>query len=128
MTKTVDSVVHTYLYAGGKLLRETYGDTDLDFFYDANGNPFALKVDDTVYYYITNLQGDVLRLVDADGETAAAYTYDPYGKVLTATGTLASVNPLRYRGYYSFLVPWLPFLNNHLSRRCEHEKNRCNMP
>ena len=100
MTKTVGGVTHTYYYAGGKLLRETYGDTTLDFFYDANGNPFALKVDDTVYYYITNLQGDVLRLVDADGSTVAAYTYDPYGKVLTATGTLANTNPLRYRGYY----------------------------
>ena len=53
-----------------------------------------------VYYYITNLQGDVLFIVDADGNTVAAYTYDPYGKVLTATGTLANTNPLRHRGYY----------------------------
>jgi len=30
---------------------------------------------------------------------AARYTYDPYGKVLTATGTFAATNPLRYRGY-----------------------------
>ena len=100
MTKTVDGVVHTYLYAGGKLLRETYGTTTLDFFYGSNGTPFALKLDEETYYYITNLQGDVLRLVDADGSTVAAYTYDPYGKVLTATGTIASLNPLRYRGYY----------------------------
>ena len=39
-------------------------------------------------------------LVNASGTRVAAYTYDPYGKVLTATGTMASVNPLRYRGYY----------------------------
>ena len=30
----------------------------------------------------------------------AAYTYDPWGKLLSATGTLADTNPLRYRGYY----------------------------
>ena len=100
MTKTVDGITHTYLYAGGKLLRETYGTTTLDFFYGSNGTPFALKVNGTVYYYITNLQGDVLRLVDASGNTVASYSYDPYGKVLTATGTLANTNPLRYRGYY----------------------------
>ena len=100
MTKTVDGVTHTYLYAGGKLLRETYGTTTLDFFYGSNGNPFALKHNNATYYYITNLQGDVLRLVDADGNTVASYTYDPYGNPLTATGTLANTNPLRYRGYY----------------------------
>ena len=37
------------------------------------------------------------RLITAPA--AAAYTYDPYGKPITATGTLANVNPLRYRGY-----------------------------
>ena len=30
----------------------------------------------------------------------ASYTYDPYGKVDTATGSMAAINPLRYRGYY----------------------------
>ncbi|MBP3701862.1 MAG: hypothetical protein J6I64_08225, partial [Lachnospiraceae bacterium] len=38
-TKTVDGVLHTYTYASGKLLREVYGTTVLDFFYDAIGNP-----------------------------------------------------------------------------------------
>ena len=99
-SKTVGEVVHNYLYAGGKLLRETYGTNTLDFFYDANGTPYALKHNGTVYYYITNLQGDVIQIVDADGNTVASYEYDPYGKVISATGTLAEVNPIRYRGYY----------------------------
>ena len=42
-SKTVDGVKHTYYYAGGKLLRETYGSNTLDFFYDSNGTPYALK-------------------------------------------------------------------------------------
>ena len=54
----------------------------------------------TTYYYVTNLQGDVMHLVDASGNEAAAYDYDPYGKVITATGAMAEINPLRYRGYY----------------------------
>ena len=54
----------------------------------------------TTYYYITNLQGDVMYLVDANGVQVAAYDYDPYGKVITSTGDLAEINPLRYRGYY----------------------------
>jgi RHS repeat-associated protein len=48
---------------------------------------------------VTNLQGDVLAILDSSKKVVASYTYDPYGKVLSATGTLAEINPLRYRGY-----------------------------
>ena len=41
-----------------------------------------------------------LALLDASGSTVASYTYDPNGKVLSAEGTMAETNPLRYRGYY----------------------------
>ncbi len=39
-------------------------------------------------------------MVDSSSNQVAAYTYDPYGKILSATGAMADVNPLRYRGYY----------------------------
>ena len=54
----------------------------------------------STYYYVTNLQGDVVALLDASGSTVASYAYDPYGKILSAEGTMAETNPLRYRGYY----------------------------
>ena len=108
LTRTRGDQVYHYFYAGGKLVRiHLYKGTTFwqifDFFYDHNGHPYALKHKvggvTTTYYYITNLQGDVLGMVTADGTSVAAYTYDPYGKVLTATGTMADTNPLRYRGY-----------------------------
>ena len=58
-----------------------------------------MKYNGTAYYYITNLQGDVMRIVDGSQNTVTSYDYDPYGKVLSATGTLANINPLHYRGY-----------------------------
>ena len=39
-------------------------------------------------------------IVDKTGKTVAEYSYDPWGRVLEATGSLAEINPLRYRGYY----------------------------
>ena len=87
------------MYASGKLLRETFGDTTLDFFYSTSGQPYALKHNGTTYYYITNLQGDVMQIVNGDGEVVASYQYDPYGNIISATGALAEINPLRYRGY-----------------------------
>jgi len=71
-----------------------------NFFYDNTGKPYAMQINGTTYYYVTNLQGDVMGMVDSAGNTVASYTYDPYGKLLTATGELADKNPLRYRGYY----------------------------
>ena len=98
-SKTVNGTTYRYYYAGGKLMRMTWGTNTIDFFYDANGTPYAMKYNGTVYYYVTNLQGDVMRIVDANQNGVASYDYDPYGKVISATGTLAGVNPLRYRGY-----------------------------
>ena len=100
--------IHQYIYAGGKLLRETISEGSttktLDFSYDNVGMPYSLIYNNgtttTTYYYITNLQGDVMYLVDANGIQVAAYDYDPYGKIITATGDFAEINPLRYRGYY----------------------------
>ena len=98
------TTAYSYIYASGKLLQEKVtanGATEThNFFYDNTGKPYAMQVNGTTYYYVTNLQGDVMGLVDTSGNSVASYTYDPYGKVLTATGTLAEKNPLRYRGYY----------------------------
>ena len=98
------TTAYSYIYASGKLLQEkvtTNGTTEThNFFYDNTGKPYAMQINGTTYYYVTNLQGDVMGLVDTSGNSVASYTYDPYGKVLTATGTLAEKNPLRYRGYY----------------------------
>jgi len=41
-----------------------------------------------------------MSIVDAQGAVVASYDYDPYGNVTAATGTLAEINPIRYRGYY----------------------------
>ena len=100
-TKTVDGVVHTYYYASGKLLRETYGSNTLDFFYDASGAPYAFKYNGTLYYYVLNLQGDVVRIVNSSGTSWGIYRYDAWGNILYQTDNeVLNANPLRYRGYY----------------------------
>ena len=109
-----DTITHDYLTQSGKVARETIrqsvGGTvlkteTLDFFYDESGRPFAFNysVDGGIastYYYILNLQGDVVQIIDANGVMQAEYIYSPWGEVISAEGDLAEVNPLRYRGYY----------------------------
>ena len=99
-SKTVGAVTYTYYYINGQLRRVTDGTNTTTFFCDESGKPFGMHHNGSVYYYVTNLQGDVLRLTTADGTVVARYNYDPYGKVRSATGSMATANPLRYRGYY----------------------------
>ena len=78
----------------------------MDFIYDESGRPFALNYSTvggnrfTTYYYVLNLQGDVVKLIDQGGAVAAAYAYDAWDNILSSSGSMAEKNPLRYRGYY----------------------------
>ena len=52
------------------------------------------------YQFITNHRGDILSIRDSEDNKVGSYTYDAYGNILTAEGTLAKENPIRYAGYY----------------------------
>ena len=41
-----------------------------------------------------------MSFTDNTGAVVAEYTYDAWGNTISATGTWAAVNPLRYRGYF----------------------------
>ena len=108
---TTQTVTHEYLTLNGKVARETVKTNDnvtdiLDFIYDEAGRPFALNISTnggsafTTYYYILNLQGDVVKLVTSSGSAVATYEYDAWGNILSKSGSMADKNPLRYRGYY----------------------------
>ena len=106
---STETVTHEYLTQSGKVVRETIttsmDTTTLDFFYDESGRPFAFNYTPegstpNTYYYILNLQGDVVQIIDANGVMQAEYIYSPWGEIISAEGDLAEINPLRYRGYY----------------------------
>ena len=71
--------------------------------YDASGSPMAVTYDGVTYYYATNLQGDIVAILDDSGNAVVEYTYNAWGKLLSTTGSMATTlgihNPLRYRGY-----------------------------
>ena len=101
--KTVNGVTTEYTYASGLLVSQTDGTNTLNFSYTADGTPRTVKFNNTTYYYIYNLQGDVQSIVHANGGAVVEYVYDTWGNLISATGTLAStlgtLNPFRYRGY-----------------------------
>ena len=99
-SKTVGSTTYDFTTLSGLVTRQTGGGKTIDFVYDENNQPLAMKYNNTLYYYVLNAQGDVVRIVNSSRNTVASYTYDPWGKIISSSGTLADINPLRYRGYY----------------------------
>ena len=99
--KTVNSVTTEYYWNGSQLLGQKTGSSLLYFLYDERGLLVGFNDGTKTYLYTRNLQGDIIAITDTATETVVAtYTYDSWGNVLTATGTMAEVNPFRYRGYY----------------------------
>ena len=100
ISKTVNGVVHKYIYDGDLLISEQFGDTLLIYVYDEAGSPIGFKYRTTgyaigafdSYVFEKNLQGDIIAIYNTSGTAVAMYTYDAWGNVISATGTMASVN------------------------------------
>ena len=102
-SRTNGAKTYNYVYNGSQLTQMTVGNDTLCFVYDATGAPVIVLWNNSVYYYITSLQGDVLQIINEDVEIVATYDYDAWGNVVSVGGTMANtlgaLNPLRYRGY-----------------------------
>ena len=95
-----------YLLNGTQILAQTTNGKTLCFFYDQQGNRVGMADGkNNFYYYIYNVQGDVIALADAStGKLVVTYTYDAWGKLMelkdTTANSVGTQNPFRYRGYY----------------------------
>ena len=73
------------------------------FFYNAQGKPGMVTYNDVDYFYVYNLQGDVVALIDANGTQEVEYGYDAWGNPISKSGsmvaTLGTENLFRYREY-----------------------------
>ena len=100
-SKTKGSLEYKYYWNGDKLTAQTDNGSTWYFRYDGD-TPIGLEFNGVEYYYVTNLQGDVIAILNDSGECVAEYSYDAWGNctVTNYTDTIAYDNPLRYRGYY----------------------------
>ena len=64
-----------------KLTEATWGSNKLHFTYDSIG-PASVTYNGTTYLYVKNAQGDVVQIVDGNGNTVVTYIYDAWGNML----------------------------------------------
>ena len=128
LTNGLQSSTTDYFYDSfGRLICETRKDTysiysqteiKITYLYD-EGSMIGMSYNEdgniTNYYFQRNLQGDVIAIYNSNGAKVVEYRYDAYGNCTIASSTtdyaLATVNPIRYRGYYFDQETGLYFLN-----------------
>ena len=124
--RTNGTLTYDYVYYGGQLMymmvkdtgaqSPTKGNHHFILSYTPEGIPMGITYQGTAYYYLTNLQGDVVAILNNKGHRIISYTYDAWGNLLSTVvhvaendkdyaanyakySTIAAFNPLRYRGY-----------------------------
>ena len=104
-----DNSDYTYYYYyddNNNLIAMMQGGVVAYFYYDSNNSVTAMSINDSMYYYIKNLQGDITKIVNHQGKVMVEYTYDAWGNILKeksnvtpSYATVKEFNPFRYRGY-----------------------------
>lgn len=73
------------------------------FLYSVQGELLGRAYRDEVYLYRYNALGDIIGIIDKNGNSVVEYQYDTWGVILATTGNMAAslgkINPFRYRGY-----------------------------
>ena len=96
------------------------GDWD-NFMYDSNNQLVSILYNGKEYFYVRNILGDILGIVDNIGEFVVKYKYDAFGNTLdviagSSVDTYANVirtnNPFRYKGYYYDVETQLFYCNS----------------
>ena len=89
---------------------------------DEEGSLIGLKYNDKVYYYIKNMQEDIIGITDENFNKIVEYEYDSWGniitikdnngKIITDESHIGIINPFRYRSYYYDKETKLYYLNS----------------
>ena len=113
VSKTVNGVTTHYVYSGNLLISEYTDTATIVYIYDVNGSPIGFRyrlntyADDVwdTYWYVKNVQGDIVDIYSSAGVKLVTYKYDAWGNTTVAysnngANTTAVNNNLTYRGYY----------------------------
>jgi len=120
-SKTVSGVKHSYILDGTKVLKETWDTNTIVPLYDNEDSVCGISFNCNAYYFIKNLQGDVIALAAANKTIVARYSYDAWGVCTvtdaegnenTTSSFIGNINPYRYRSYYYDVETGLYYLQS----------------
>ncbi len=99
---------YEYVLDGNLVLVEFINGNPIYYTYDANDQLLSMNYNGSEYFYVFDLLGNVIGLMNESGQLVVTYTYDAWGnqRVVAANGVenqspifIGNINPYRYRGY-----------------------------
>ena len=113
ISKTVDGETTDYYVVDGVRIGEHKAGRDILYMHDEKGDIYGICYDGITHYFVQNVQGDIIGILNTTGTLVAKYEYDAWGNVtaipvaedgcghsVDSPDHIAHVNPFRYRGYY----------------------------
>lgn len=120
--KTINNIDTIYYTEGDHIIYELLDENIIYYLYDDDGDLEGFKYNNSLYYYIKNIQNDIIGILDNNYNLIAKYEYDSFGNLLKVSDIhnneivdrnhIAYKNPFRYRSYYYDEETGLYYLNN----------------
>ena len=121
--KIINNVPIDYYSINNNIIYEDRNGTIIYYLYDAEGL-IGFQYNNQRYYYVKNMQDDIIGIIDESGNRVTTYYYDSWGNILgmkdsnnndilpSNTSHIANINPFRYRSYYYDQETGLYYLNH----------------
>ena len=120
-SKTINGIETKYYLENDNIIYEKKGDKIIYYLYDLTGI-IGFEYNNKKYYYIKNLEDDVIGIINDNNEKIVVYEYDSWGKILCIKDNngnniidedhIGILNPFRYRSYYFDNETGLYYLNS----------------
>lgn len=120
--KNVNGLITRYYLENNKIIFCEKDQDMLYFMYD-NNSLIGFKYNEDTYYYIKNIQEDIIGIMDEDLEQIVTYEYDSWGSIISIKDNngndisnnpshIGNINPFRYRSYYYDVETGIYYLNS----------------
>jgi RHS repeat-associated protein len=120
--KEVNGITTKYYLEGTNIIYEDRDGEIIYYNYDSTGVS-GVTYQNNEYYFIKNIQGDIIGILDEEFNQIVSYTYDSWGNIISIidengsdisnnTNHIGNINPFKYRSYYYDNETNLYYLNS----------------
>ena len=88
-SKTIDGITTQYSYVGDRLVSLQNDSGSVEYILDNELSYIGLKYQNNKYYFAVDPYGNVMALIDSDGEAKVIYEHDIWGNLYSVTGEMA---------------------------------------
>lgn len=122
-SKEVNGILTEYYLEDNKIIFEKRNNDIIKYIRDEKGRLLGFIYNNQKYFYMKNIQEDIIGILNSNYEVIARYEYDSWGNILSIkdennndissdSNNIANINPFRYRSYYYDRETNLYYLNS----------------